>query len=207
MQQLPGWPSDVTVKSLVQDSVMVHGFNGTSRMWRMPAAAVRRGSVLEVSGEGTAQLAQMAASGKWLGERTHEGFGRFRLDTKLPGITSGTPSSTNSASVDDAAEEAAAATTRTWFEAHCALAKPGSSTDRRPSPSQWLDLVADLERGYPNAIGSRLNPTTAGAQAWMHRDAKAVLDKLKALTGPGAAASNARLFVRWLRAELRKGAA
>lgn len=207
LQQLPGWPSDVTVKSLVQDSVMVHGFNGTSRLWRMPAAAVRRGSVFEVSGDGVVQLAQMAASGNWLGERTHEGFGRFRLDTTLPGVTSGTPSSTSSASVDDAAEEAAAATTRTWFEAHRALAKPGSSTDRRPSLSQWLDLVADLDRRDPNAISSRLKPTTAGAQAWKHRDAKAVLEKLKALPKSGAPTLHARLFVRWLRAALRKEAA
>ena len=67
---------------------MVHGFNGTSRLWRMPAAAIRRGSVFEVSGAGVARLAERAAKNEWLGERTHEGFGRFRLDAALPGVTS-----------------------------------------------------------------------------------------------------------------------
>jgi hypothetical protein len=207
LAQLPGWPADVQITQSIQDSVMVHGFNGTSRLWRMPAAAIRRGSVFEVSGAGVVKLAQRAASGQWLGERTHEGFGRFRLDATLPGVTSGTPSSADNESAADAAEETAAAKTHEWFKAHGALAKPGSSTDRRPSLSQWLDLVAELERGEPQALDERLNPTTAGAQIWKNKDAKAILEKLKALTTQAERAPHARLFVRWLRAALRKGAA
>src|SRR5690606_4452434 len=79
---------DLQPGNSIQDSVMVHGFNGTSRLWRMPAAAIRRGSVFEVSGAGVARLAERAAKNEWLGEHTHEGFGRFRLDAALPGVTS-----------------------------------------------------------------------------------------------------------------------
>jgi len=186
----------------LQDSVMVHGFNCTSRLWRMPAAAIRRGSVFEISGAGIAKLAERAAKGEWLGERTHEGFGRFRLDPALPGVTNGTATPSASTHVSDDEEEAIAAQTRKWFEAHQSLAKPGSSSERKPSLSQWFDLMGDLERGDPNAITSRLNPTTAGGKNWKHKDAEAVLKKLQALQQQHAL--YARFFVRWLRAEMRK---
>jgi hypothetical protein len=188
----------------LQDSVPVHGFNGTSRLWRMPAATIRRGSVFEVSGTGVAKLSERAAKNEWLGERTHEGFGRFRIDAVLPGVTShvGAPALRTPAA--DAAEETIAAMTQEWFNAHKSLAKPGGSNDRKPSLSQWFELVDDLERGEANALTSRLNPTTAGGKSWKHRDAVAVLEKLQALQQDRAL--HARLFVRWLRADLRKGA-
>jgi hypothetical protein len=68
--------------------------------------------------------------------------------------------------------------------------------------SQWHDLVADLERNDPNALTSRENPTTAGGRSWAHQDAKAILQELAAVGEPGAQASHARLFVRWLRAKM-----
>lgn len=189
----------------LQDSAMVHGFNGTSRLWRMPAAAIRRGSVFEISGAGIARLAERAARNEWLGERTHEGFGRFRLDASLPGVTGEAPaSSARTTAAADIAEEVIAAKTQEWFNAHKALAKPGGSGDRKPSLSQWLDLVGDLERGDANALTSRLNPTTAGGKSWKHRDAKAILDALNKVQAPQQL--YARLFVRWLRADMRKGA-
>ncbi len=190
-----------------QDSVTVHGFNGTSRLWRMPAAAIRRGSVFAIPGAGVAQLARRAACGEWLGERTHEGFGRFRLDAVLPGVTSGEATSGESASADDANEEAIAAKAHEWLDAHRALAKQGGGADCTPSLSQWLELVTELERGDTKAFEGRLTPRTAGAKPWKHEDARAILDKLKALPEPSIRASHASLFVRWLRAEMRKGAA
>lgn len=187
----------------LQDSVMVHGFNGTARLWRMPAAAVRRGSVFEISGAGVAKLAERAAKSEWLGERTHEGFGRFRLDVALPGVTSEAVSGALSL-VPDVAEEAIVKKTKEWFDAHKSLAKPGGGSDRKPSLSQWLDLVSDLERGDKNALSSRLSPTTAGAKSWKQKDAKAILDKLNDRSiQPKQCALHARLFVRWLRADLR----
>lgn len=124
---------DVQLRKSLQDSVLVHGFNGTSRLWRMPAAAIRRGSVFEVSGAGIARLAERAARNEWLGERTHEGFGRFRLDATLPGATSGDPPTAALKPTNDVQEEAIAAKTQEWFAAHKSLAKPGGGSDRKPS--------------------------------------------------------------------------
>ena len=184
-----------------QDSVMVHGFNGTSRLWRMPAAAIRRGSVFVISGPGIAKVAQRAARGEWLGERTHEGFGRFRIDATLPGATTGEVRNSEPLSpVAYVAEEAIAKATREWFEELKSLADPDQ---RAPSLSHWLDLVGELEADNKNALTSRLNPQTAGAKSWKHGDAKAILDKLRELPAPQQRLY-ARLFVRWLRVALRK---
>lgn len=196
---------DVQLEKSEQDSVMVHGFNGTSRLWRMPAAAIRRGSVFDVTGAGVTKLAERAVKNEWLGERTHEGFGRFRIDAALPGLTSTSSSTTAPTPPARIAEETIAAKTQEWFNAHKALAKPGGGSDRKPSLSQWLDLVGDLERGDANALTSRLNPTTAGGKSWKHRDAKAILAELNKVQAPQRK-RYARLFVRWLRADLRKGA-
>jgi len=197
---------DTQLGKSVQDSVMVHGFNGTSRLWRMPAAAIRRGSVFEVSGAGVAKLAERAAKNEWLGERTHEGFGRFRLDAALPGVTGESPaSSAPTTAAADIVEEAIAAKTQEWFNAHKSLAKPGGGSDRKPSLSQWRGLVGDLERGDANALSSRHDPTTAGGKSWKHGDAKAILDKLNNVQAPQRKLY-ARLFVRWLRADMRKEA-
>lgn len=191
---------DVQLGKSLQDSVMVHGFNGTSRLWRMPAAAIRRGSVFEVSGAGVAKLADRADKNQWLGERTHEGFGCFRLDVALPGLTTSGNAATGAPEpLDDIPEEAIAAKTQEWFKAHKSLADDGS--DRKPSLSQWLDLVGELEANNANALTSRLDPTTAGGKSWKHREAEAVLKKLQAVQQQRAL--HARLFVRWLRADMR----
>lgn len=194
--------ADVHLERSLQDSVLVHGFNGTSRLWRMPAAAIPRGSVFEISGAGVAKLAERAQKGEWLGERTHEGFGRFRLDGVLPGVTSAEETPWEPQPAPDSEEEATAAKTQEWLREHEPLAKPGSASDRKPSLSQWFDLVAELERGDPTAIGKRGNPTTAGGKSWKHKDAAAVLNKLDKLQAEKRAA-HARYFVRWLRAKRR----
>ncbi|MBX3185136.1 MAG: hypothetical protein KIT72_00030 [Polyangiaceae bacterium] len=191
---------DVQLRELLQDSTMVHGFNGTSRLWRMPAAAIRRGSVFEISGAGVAKLAEHAGRHEWLGERTHEGFGRFRLDTPLPGVTSEVGSLPT---VPNVAEEAIAKKTKEWFDAYGSLPKSGTGSDRRPSLSQWLDLASDLTRGDASALSSRLSPTTAGAKGWKHRDAEVVLKKLQAVQQQQRAL-HVRFFVRWLRAGSRE---
>jgi hypothetical protein len=202
--QLPGWPANLRVSPIAQDIVAVHGFNGTSRLWRMPAYGVRRGSVFKVEGDGVAELARMATDGRWLGERTHEGFGRFRLDEILPGVTDGTSAKASATpSPSDEPDDAIAAATRQWCKDHPALAKAGGASDRRPSLSQWLDLVGALERNEPDALTSRQNPTTVGGKNWRDSDARKILDKLAAIQGAAEKTSHARLFVRWLRAEMR----
>ena len=188
-----------------QDSVMVYGFNGTSRLWRMPVAAIRRGSVFEITGAGIAKLVERVAKGQWLGERTHEGFGRFRIDAVLPGVMGEARATTAVTPVADADEDAIAATTREWYAAHKSLSRPGRGNDRKPSLSQWADLVADLERNDPMAISGRLESTKLGARGWKHKDARSIMDRLAMVQQPQRKLY-ARLFVRWLRVDLRKGA-
>ncbi|MDY0067514.1 MAG: hypothetical protein RBS02_14125 [Steroidobacteraceae bacterium] len=196
---------DVQLGKSLQNSVMVHGFNGTARLWRMPAVAIRRGSVFEISGEGLARLAKRAAKNEWLGERTHEGFGRFRLDAALPGVTSEVGTSSPPTFVADVAEEDIARTTQKWFGQHDVLAKPDTKDgngQKPPSLSQWRDLVGELEANNPNALTSRLKPTTAGGKSWKHIDAKAILEELNKIQA-SQQKLYARFFVHWLRANMR----
>jgi hypothetical protein len=206
LQHVANWPSEIRLTPLSQEHAPVHGFNGTSRLWRYPAVAVRRGSVFKVEGAGVEKLALAAAEGRWLGERTSEGFGRFRLDYDLPGLTPPPmppPAQLRGPQVSDEDEEAVAAATQKWFQAHPELAERGSSSVPRPSLSQWLDLVAELEQDARNALASRMNPKTAGKQPWRDQDAHAVLDRIQALPTEQRIA-HARMFVRWLRAEMRR---
>jgi hypothetical protein len=200
LQGMLGENGQIQFGKSLQDSVMVHGFNGTSRLWRMPAAAIRRGSVFEVSGSGVGKLAERAAKGEWLGERTHEGFGRFRLDTALPGVTRKQQVRSEIAPRPDDPEDTVAAETKKWFDQHKILAQMDG--ERKPSLSQWMDLVADLERNDARAIEQRLNPTTAGARNWKHKDAAEVLNRLKDVPLEQRAVY-AQYFVRWLRVGLR----
>ncbi|MDR0967060.1 MAG: hypothetical protein LBM75_11305 [Myxococcales bacterium] len=187
----------------LQDETRIHGFNGTARLWRMPAAAIRRGSVFKISGSGIAKLAERVTQNNWLGERTHEGFGRFRLDAALPGVTNEIGKSNSPSPVPDVDEEAIAAETKSWFAKHESLASSGSGSERKPSLSQWNDLVGDIERGDAGALTRRLIPTTAGGRSWEHPIAKEILVKLEKVP-EDERKLYARFFVRWLRAEMRK---
>jgi hypothetical protein len=188
------------LKPLAQEASSVFGFNGTARLWRHPAVAIRRGSVLEVSGN-VGRLAEAARQGRWLGERTHEGFGRFRLDATLPGVTVGRAESHAATSAPDHEDEKLAAVTYDWCRERPGLAKPSQLGS--PSISQWLDLVSDVERDAAAAIQSRRHPDTAGKRCWLAVEAVQILDKLEKLPAK-ARSDHARMFVRWLRAEMRK---
>lgn len=62
------------------DYVQVYGFNPCTGLPRLPALAIRRGSSLQIKGTGVEALREKLAAQSALGERTDEGFGRFRLD-------------------------------------------------------------------------------------------------------------------------------
>ena len=208
---LPGWPrTDILVSPEFQEATTVHGWNGTARLWRLPAAGIRRGSVFKVAGAGVQELIKAAAAGLWLGERTHEGFGRFRIDQTLPGVTKETDQESGktilfkSATLDDDPDDALAAQTEEWCEQHKELAKKTETeSSPRPSMSQWKDLVTDLDAEKPDALQSRMDPKTAGAAGWNDPDANAVLKKLDALKIPVERKAHARMFVRWLRLKAR----
>ncbi|MDR0841865.1 MAG: hypothetical protein LBP68_00410, partial [Acidobacteriota bacterium] len=132
---------DINLKKSTQEKEAIHGFNGTARLWRLPVFGIRRGSVFRVSGEELINtLKSKMKSGQWLGERTHEGFGRFRLDDKLPGTGEPVTGSSAVTTADDPGDTLAE-TTSDWFDSCKELASDGDA----PSLSQWNDLVAELE--------------------------------------------------------------
>lgn len=76
--------ADVDLEKSYSESIQILGFNATSGLPRAPVLALRRGSVFQVNGRQVPFLRQSLEKAisemKWLGERTWEGFGRFRID-------------------------------------------------------------------------------------------------------------------------------
>ena len=62
------------------ESTAVHGFNAVTGLRRAPALALRRGADFMIEGKGSEQLAAELARLPALGERTHEGYGRFVIN-------------------------------------------------------------------------------------------------------------------------------
>lgn len=200
---IPGWPEGTKLTTCHEEETAINGFNGTSRLWRLPAAAIRRGSVYRLEGDAT-KLVEAAALGKALGERIHEGFGRFLVCDELPGVSKGpAPAPAPDATHATSQEEAACATAHGWFKEYQETRSKG------PSLSQWFELVEELERDVANkldtksskAIAKRMEPTTAGAQPWRH--AKQILDDLERQPTLAEASRLAHYFVRWVRTTLR----
>lgn len=204
---IPGWPegTKLTLTPCHEEETAINGFNGTSRLWRLPAAAIRRGSVYRLEGDAT-KLVDAAARGEALGERIHEGFGRFLVCDELPGVTKGpVPAPAPDAAQAASQDEAACATAHGWFTAYEATPSKG------PSLSQWFELIEELEREAgtnraasaksSKAIAKRMEPTTAGAQPWRH--AKRILDDLERQPTLAEASRLAHYFVRWVRTALR----
>ncbi len=196
-----GLPPGLGLEVRAQDSTIVRGFNGTSRLWRLPLGAIRRGSVFDVSGPGLTELLRAAREARWLGERTHEGCGRFRVEPRraLPGESKGSGKPADSPpkpGVPDDPEEQLCRTTRTWHAAY--RDRLQAAGESGPSLSQWMELAAALPTDG-DAIAHRLAPTTRGGRAWATSAARDVLLHLQALPKQ-ARAAHAHLFVRWLRA-------
>ncbi len=220
-QDLPGWPNGFSgtlteeiFKPILQEETEIRGFNGTSGLWRLPAVGIRRGSVFKVNAALASELRKLASKGAWLGERTHEGFGRFRIDEedKLPGVTPVSQQTNSSSAIRcrDDASELVAATTEGWKDEY--VKGKESETSPRPSLSQWQDLVNELDQeksvmpapSASEALKSRKNPQTAGAAGWKHQAAQTVLDYLQQQPDRAQRAEYARMFVRWLRADRKK---
>jgi CRISPR/Cas system CMR subunit Cmr4 (Cas7 group RAMP superfamily) len=70
---------------LYKDTVTVRGFNYLTRLPKAPVLAIRRGSAIEItaSTQDIDCLRQALQQKTVLGERTHEGFGRFKLDLPI----------------------------------------------------------------------------------------------------------------------------
>ncbi|MEK8015874.1 MAG: RAMP superfamily CRISPR-associated protein [Candidatus Parabeggiatoa sp.] len=75
---------DASLK-VYKDTVIVRGFNYLTRLPKAPFLAIRRGSAFEITGstEDINILRQALEEKTALGERAHEGFGRFKLDLPI----------------------------------------------------------------------------------------------------------------------------
>ncbi len=191
---IPGWPPNVTVEPVMQEDTVVAGFNGTARLWRLPVTAIRRGSVFRVSGEGVQALAEKIGKREWLGERTHEGHGRFRLDDELPGVTDPKKREPELlGAVGDDKTEHICMTTRRWFDEIRGSLDHGKTPG--PSLSQWYHYVEQLENDTQPRLSAR-----AG---WETPHTQNILEKLEQLGTKEERVAHARMFLRWLRAHQR----
>jgi CRISPR/Cas system CSM-associated protein Csm3 (group 7 of RAMP superfamily) len=68
-----------------KDTITVRGFNYLTRLPKAPVLAIRRGSAFEITGptQDIKILRQALQQQTALGERTHEGFGRFELNLPI----------------------------------------------------------------------------------------------------------------------------
>jgi hypothetical protein len=71
----PGW----RIKEAFVETEPLHGFNAASGLPRAPALSIRRGSCWCIEGPGSGTMAKTLATKAALGERTHEGCGRFAV--------------------------------------------------------------------------------------------------------------------------------
>lgn len=157
------------------DQVDVHGFNAMTGLPRIPVRAIRRGSALKISGANVDELRQALIKVKALGERSHEGFGRFSLDFS-PTIT--TLTSDPAPFCENLAETI-------FAEAEKAFAELPDNTENWPKLAQWQALrfndvadkgsLADMIKAYQDRLEKKennakiawLKPMTGQRACWL----------------------------------------
>lgn len=112
------------------DQVEAYGFNAMTGLPRLPALAIRRGSAVRIEGDGLGLLKERLSRKHALGERMHEGFGRFRLDFNPTIAAAGRE--TRTPSVNEAE--------RLYAKAEEAFLKLPKQTETWPRLSQWQAL-------------------------------------------------------------------
>lgn len=151
----------VHLTALAEDIMEVSGFNGTSRLWRPSCVAIRRGSTYRVGADAVKILVEASQHGVSLGERSNEGYGRWRLVSLLPGVTETDTRPVTRAVYPgrpDSAHEAIAGRAKELAEKH---PKSGG-----PSVSQWYTLLSEMKNDATGPIQARLNPQTLGSQSF-----------------------------------------
>jgi len=158
-----GAVNEVKVETAVIDSVDINGFNAVTGLPKLPAIALRRGSSLRYSGPTESMLALRVAlsarCGTGLGERTHEGYGRFLMDFRQQVPTDTIERSAIQVSQAGAnhLEDDIAQAEQTWN----AMAKLGS---KLPRLTQWQKLRSAAALGDKALLNnlSRLVDETGG---------------------------------------------
>jgi len=129
-------PKDTTADD-VSEARIDRAFNAATRLPRPSVMALRAGSTILVRGVGAATLREHIKGREAIGERQHEGLGRFLLDLDLD---EGKPSSTTEIkhSAPELQTEVVARFARDQLNEHGAALK-------KPSQSQWGNVRAALE--------------------------------------------------------------
>jgi hypothetical protein len=166
----------------VSEPTEVYGFNAATGMPRAVAIAIRRGSVLEISGSGADELRKKLAArgGSPLGERTWDGFGRYRIDfdpfAKDP-QDAGTPAGrqaqavgAQAASGRQAAAEAPVNAREELLGEALALANKIKKGEG-PSRSQWMGLRDEAQgqetrQNLSNLLERLKSSDRLSAKAW-----------------------------------------
>jgi len=133
---------DGTSAEDVSEARIDRAFNAATRLPRPSVMALRAGSSIAVRGNGAKRLREKLSKRRALGERQHEGLGRFVLDLVIAAeetLQQQSGSTVTASSVPAAlrSEEVARFARSTAEEYRKELS--------RPSPSQWGNLRASLD--------------------------------------------------------------
>jgi hypothetical protein len=202
------------------DTVEIRGFNAATGLPRPPVLAIRRGSSLRICGSGAALLRPKLISQPTLGERTWEGFGRFRLDfNPLAESSEALKNMDKEQAQQRPGAEKAKEPGADWDEMGTAedlLAKARELADKLPLPasggpskSQWQALrqgalvARDINQLIALLDELKKHATRQGGRAWQN----ARLSEIKKIV-EGLNLEHGRLFldtlVRWQRVRLEK---
>ena len=200
LKQLAGVNDDIDVRiaKCFEDTVDVRGFNAASGLPRVPARAIKAGSSYRLDGGGASVVVNSLKGKPALGERTHLGFGRFRLDPDdtPPGL----PEDFSEADRYGRGENADKAEGLLKRAKELAEAVPIGG----PSRSQWWALRDALRA----SSGDAQDPLESlgrsqGGRAWDL--VKPVIEKLKQCSDREEAALLVDAIIRWIFPKARGG--
>lgn len=174
---------DWQITADVVETEIVYGFNAVTGLPRVPALALRRGSCWRIQGLGSADLAQALHQQGTLGERRHEGYGRFVINVQpILADSLGKPPSRSPATADNRHEVLLA-----WARE---LAKEIGDSGPSLSQLQWLRsqaLAAEMEgnlRTVLETIQNAERERPQGGRAWKvfpHDKLRESLDNCRSL--------------------------
>ncbi len=190
------------------DTVEVRGFNIAGRLPRSAAIAIRRGSTVRFDGPAAAGLRTALMAKSALGERTWEGFGRFRVDPPLENterkgkeVQSGPAESPLQVADDIGTRESIRESAWALFNEYKDLVKGGAGLGQWRALGDAARLAAD-EPDLRKRIEFRFQRIRARLGARLSESATTLAEKLIAFAqqeinarGPEQGIGLARLYV------------
>jgi len=143
-------PAGITAED-VSEARIDRAFNAATRLPRPSVMMLRAGSSIEVRGSGVRKLWEKLKDTDAIGERQHEGLGRFRLDLDL--LSDAPPSEGEAGIQEQAAELRTESVAR--FADH--LASTHAAALKKPSTSQLGNVRARLDAIGRGAAGDGIS--------------------------------------------------